>query len=139
MNKGLRFLTSYCLILPQACNLIEKETLAQVFSCEFCEISKNAFFTEHLPWLLLKKVPNQGVFFFLLFFSCIRTEGRFTSYLLPVSFRKRKYRTPSSNTFHRVKLVHTAVAIMEIECKFMTKSYLYGMYTFFYNKKFLQK
>ena len=26
----------------------EKETLAQVFSCEFCEISKNVFFTEHL-------------------------------------------------------------------------------------------
>ena len=26
-----------------ACNLIKKETLAQVFSCEFCEISKNIF------------------------------------------------------------------------------------------------
>ena len=24
------------------------ETLAQVFSCEFCEISKNIFFTEHV-------------------------------------------------------------------------------------------
>ena len=32
----------------QACNCIEKETLAQMFSCEFCEISKNNFFTEHL-------------------------------------------------------------------------------------------
>ena len=30
------------------CNFIKKETLAQVFSCEFCEISKNTFFTEHL-------------------------------------------------------------------------------------------
>ena len=28
--------------------LIKKETLAQVFSCEFYEISKNTFFTEHL-------------------------------------------------------------------------------------------
>ena len=27
---------------------IKKETLAQVFSCEFCEISKNTFFTEHV-------------------------------------------------------------------------------------------
>ena len=27
---------------------IKKETLAQAFSCEFCEISKNIFFTEHL-------------------------------------------------------------------------------------------
>ena len=26
----------------------KKETLAQVFSCEFCEISKDAFFTEYL-------------------------------------------------------------------------------------------
>ena len=25
----------------EACNFIKKETLAQVFSCEFCEISKN--------------------------------------------------------------------------------------------------
>ena len=32
----------------QACNFIKKETLAQVFSCDFCEISKNTFFTEHL-------------------------------------------------------------------------------------------
>ena len=29
-------------------NFIKKETLAQGFSCEFCEISKNTFFTEHL-------------------------------------------------------------------------------------------
>ena len=31
-----------------ACNFIKIETLAQVFSCEFCEISKNTFSTEHL-------------------------------------------------------------------------------------------
>ena len=30
------------------CNFIKKETLAQVLSCEFCEIYKNIFFTEHL-------------------------------------------------------------------------------------------
>ena len=27
---------------------MKKETLAQVFPCELCEISKNTFFTEHL-------------------------------------------------------------------------------------------
>ena len=27
-----------------ACNFIKKETLTQVFSCEFCEISKNTLF-----------------------------------------------------------------------------------------------
>ena len=30
------------------CNFIKKEQLAQLFSCEFCEISKNTFFTEPL-------------------------------------------------------------------------------------------
>ena len=35
-------------IRPGACNFIIKETLALVFSCDFCEISKNTFFTEHL-------------------------------------------------------------------------------------------
>ena len=30
--------------VPQACNFIKKDTLAQLFSSEFCEISKNTFF-----------------------------------------------------------------------------------------------
>ena len=29
-----------------ACNFIKKEALAQVFPCEFCEISKNTFFNK---------------------------------------------------------------------------------------------
>ena len=32
----------------KACNFIKKRSLEQVFSCKFCEISKNTFFTEHL-------------------------------------------------------------------------------------------
>ena len=31
-----------------ACNFMKKETLTQVFSCEFFKISKNTFLTEHL-------------------------------------------------------------------------------------------
>ena len=42
--------------LWQACNFIIKETLAHVFSCEFCEIFKNIFSTGHLRWLLLYHV-----------------------------------------------------------------------------------
>ena len=34
-------------------NFNKKETLAQVFSCEFREILKNIFFIEHFCWLLL--------------------------------------------------------------------------------------
>ena len=30
--------------MPKACNFIKKETPAQVFSCEFCEIFKNTYF-----------------------------------------------------------------------------------------------
>ena len=34
--------------MSEAWNFIKKETLAQVFSCEFCKIFKNFLFTEHL-------------------------------------------------------------------------------------------
>ena len=37
---------------------MKKETLAQAFSCEFCEISKNTFFTEHVRWLILTLVDS---------------------------------------------------------------------------------
>ena len=41
-------------LLAEACNLIKKKTLAQVFSYEFCENLKNTFFIEHLLWLVLE-------------------------------------------------------------------------------------
>ena len=37
----------------EAYNFIKNEPLAQVFSCEFCEILRTPFFSEHLRWLLL--------------------------------------------------------------------------------------
>ena len=48
----------------KACNFIKKETLEQMFSCEFCEISKNTFFIEHLWWLLLVLESNDKKRFF---------------------------------------------------------------------------
>ena len=40
-------------VQAEACNFIKKETRAQVFSGEFCVISKSTFsYTTH-PWLLL--------------------------------------------------------------------------------------
>ena len=38
----------------KACNFIKKETLAQMFSFEFCETSNNNFFTEPLAEILIK-------------------------------------------------------------------------------------
>ena len=40
--------TQESMYIQKACNCIKKETLAQVLSGQFCEISKNPFFTEHL-------------------------------------------------------------------------------------------
>ena len=40
-------------LLAEACNLIKKETLAQLFSCELSEILKTTFFKERLLWLPL--------------------------------------------------------------------------------------
>ena len=42
------------LFLIKNCNFIKTETLAQVFSREFCEIFWNTFFTEHL-WVTASK------------------------------------------------------------------------------------
>ena len=41
------------LLASSPATLFRKMTLVQVFSCEFCEISKTPFFIEHLWWLLL--------------------------------------------------------------------------------------
>ena len=55
--------------LASACNFIKIETLAQVFSCEFCKISKNTFFTEHVWatasinfWSYLCKIVIQSTY-----------------------------------------------------------------------------
>ena len=63
------FLIKLAWNLREACNFIKKEILPQVFSCAFCEISKNTFFTEHL-WTtasgvvrvigFLKKIDNSS-------------------------------------------------------------------------------
>ena len=50
-------------LLVKANNFIKKETdtnvmLTQMFSCEFCEIFKNIFLTEHLHWLLLDLIDS---------------------------------------------------------------------------------
>ena len=47
-SAGVILCIAYCNFSYQACNFIKKETLAQVFSCEFCEISRSTFFTVHL-------------------------------------------------------------------------------------------
>ena len=40
-----------------ACNLTKKEALAQVFSSEFCEISKNTFLQN---WVMVTVIAKNG-------------------------------------------------------------------------------
>ena len=54
------FFNKVACLWPLACNFIEKETLAQIFSCECCEISKNTFFTEHL-WTTVSESRKESV------------------------------------------------------------------------------
>ena len=61
------FLNKVAGLKPQPCNFIKKETLAQVFSCEFCKISKNSSFTEHL------QTTVSGISKFALFKNSLET------------------------------------------------------------------
>ena len=58
-------------------NKVKKETLSQVFSCEFCEISKNTFFTEHL-WATASKATKQKSYYFRLIFRISEMYSGYT-------------------------------------------------------------
>ena len=53
------------LIKLQACNFNKKESLVQVFSCEFCKISKNTFSKRTPPVAAIKTDLKTGVFLWL--------------------------------------------------------------------------
>ena len=78
----------------EACNFIKKETLAQVFSCEFCKISKNTFFIEHL-WRLL-----------LVLVSCGFIRGAtLTSFRKNDYFQSVKYRNTKTKTHNKIFVI----------------------------------
>ena len=56
-RKHLRWSLFLIKLQVGGCNFI-KETPAQVFSCEFCEIFKNTFFKENTRWLPLSSAYN---------------------------------------------------------------------------------
>ena len=66
MPDVITFSPSTKYLRPEACNLIKKETLAQVLACEFYEISENIFLhrtrlvaaSVYVPnWNMLKSAP----------------------------------------------------------------------------------
>ena len=83
----------YNIVAGLACNFIKKETLAQVFSCEFCEISKNTFFTEHFRATASNFPATQTQYsqvlkpfgFFLIYIFCISEKYCLSNLLSLVS------------------------------------------------------
>ena len=61
--------------------LLKKETLTQVFSCEYCEIYKNTYFEEHLQKGASEEENSYQVllalFLFFLHNSCIKKSYMF--------------------------------------------------------------
>ena len=47
-NTSARVSHFLIMLQAEACNVVKKETLRKVLSCEFRKISKNTFFTERL-------------------------------------------------------------------------------------------
>ena len=45
--------------ISSACNFIKKETLAQVFSCEFCKISENTYSHTYYDYFLLCRLQKE--------------------------------------------------------------------------------
>ena len=67
-------------------NFIKEKTLAQLFSCEFCEIFKNIFLTEHLleiasvfQWTLRTNIPeyefSKASIFITIFFQNLPSKS----------------------------------------------------------------
>ena len=63
------FLNKVAGLRPRACNFIKKKSLAQVFACEFCEISKNTFFHRTPLVAASKRYRSFSYFLLQMFFS----------------------------------------------------------------------
>ena len=90
----LSFLTK---LQAKACSLIKKETLAQVFSCGFCEISKNAFFTEHV-WATASDI-RPFFFCFFLFFNIMMNLLNIDNCSRTLAFKKFRHLNKSHPKF----------------------------------------
>ena len=77
---------SLFLIQVDACNVIKKETLAQVFSCGFCEIFKNTFF-KNTSWRLL-----HYIFFF---YGTLPLDTMFALYIMEQQGTEKGWLTQS--------------------------------------------
>ena len=81
------------LLFNKVAGLIKKETPAQVFSCEFCEISTNTFFIEH-PWAIITRWLGDYFWHSFLNISTIASNINYDSkYFLNFSRNKALHET----------------------------------------------
>ena len=64
-----------CLSLFLSCNFINKDSLAQEFSCEFCKIFKDTFFTEHL-WMTPLNLQQLLALYFAIVYSWLLLSNK---------------------------------------------------------------
>ena len=76
-GKQLRQSLFFNKVADQVCNFIKKEPLAQVLSCEFSQISKNIFFTEHLRAIQLCSNTSFLSYFLFIFAENTNIKPRF--------------------------------------------------------------
>ena len=82
----------------KACNFIKKDTLAQSFSCELCDISKTTFFTEHIWAAASAQVGPDKIVNYFSVKSCLRTVDQHCTGKFVVQFWLRQIKT----TLHMV-------------------------------------
>ena len=75
----------------EPCNFIKKETLAQVFSCEFCDISKNTFSYLTPPVTASEKEFLTCIGCFALFTNNLRGSGTSSCYSFSEYFSPKKF------------------------------------------------
>ena len=86
----------------------KKDTLTQVFSCEFCEISRKAFFAEHLRWLLLYFSSFRGR-------VSLRMPSGISDFLFYTLHKINKNRTKAERT---VSISHYFLHIYQVSFNF---------------------
>ena len=89
------FLKVFLKKVPEACNFIKKETLTQVFSCEFWEISKNTFFyktpsvaasVQYEQFLCIMLASFLGVLITTLKTNFFQSETQWRSWLIYITY-----------------------------------------------------
>ena len=104
-----------------ACNFIKKEILAQVFSCGFCEISKNTLFTEHL-WVTASGGKDN-----------FETSLWDNPYPILGSFFKNRLQIIHNSSFRAIFFHRPVIQSAWIKCTFLFNCLLCLVSFWFYN------